>query len=151
MNPTTLADRMRDAINGRGCSQVDLALACGIKAASVNNWLSGSSRSLKASTAVRAAAYLGVNLLWLTEGKGPKQGNEPKSLAAAIKEETDLDAYDLIKKGLRALVIVGKDKDEVIDLIRAKAEQSKMVAAALKEIGSPGLATETPQRKTNKR
>jgi hypothetical protein len=41
--------------------------------------MSGDTKSLKAATAIRAAQFLKVNQLWLTEGKGPKRG--PAALA----------------------------------------------------------------------
>lgn len=68
---STLAERVRIALDYSGQKKADLASACGIKPPSVSGWLSGDTKSLKASTAVRAAAFLGVNVLWLTEGRGP--------------------------------------------------------------------------------
>lgn len=67
----TLAERLRYALNETGRKQAELVAACGVKAASVSDWLSGKTKSLKAVTAQRAAAFLGVSLLWLTEGRGP--------------------------------------------------------------------------------
>lgn len=37
----------------------------------MHGWLKGDSTSLKAGPAIRAATYLGVNILWLAEGEGP--------------------------------------------------------------------------------
>lgn len=68
----TLKDRIKSALDARGVSQTDLAKACGVRPPSVNDWLSGKSRSMKAATAHRAAAFLEVNFLWLTEGIGPR-------------------------------------------------------------------------------
>jgi len=69
----TLADRMKEALEEAGAIPADLARACGIKPASVSNWLSGETKSLKSSTAMRAAEFLKVNQLWLAEGRGPKR------------------------------------------------------------------------------
>lgn len=69
---TTLSERMKEALEGSGASPADLARACQVKPPSVSNWLSGETKSLKASTAIRAAEFLGVSQLWLTEGRGPK-------------------------------------------------------------------------------
>lgn len=48
-----------------------LATACGIKPPSVHGWLNGSTQSLKAGPAIKAARFLGVSALWLAEGEGP--------------------------------------------------------------------------------
>lgn len=66
----SLADRVSAALKHAGISQADLARACKISAVSVNNWLSGETRSLKAATAIAAAEALGVNLIWLSFGRG---------------------------------------------------------------------------------
>lgn len=68
---STLATRVLQALQESGHSQVELARACAIKPASVHDWTSGKTMSLKAATAQRAAAFLGVSMLWLTEGRGP--------------------------------------------------------------------------------
>lgn len=70
---TTLSERMKEALDEAGVSPADLARACQVKPPSVSNWLSGETKSLKASTAIRASDFLGVNQLWLTEGRGPKR------------------------------------------------------------------------------
>lgn len=72
----TLAERLRYALNETGRKQVELVAACGVKPASVSDWLSGKTKSLKAVTARRAASFLGVSLLWLTEGRGPVWTND---------------------------------------------------------------------------
>ena len=70
---STLAERMSEALKESGMTQRELARACGVSPASVNNWLSGQTKSLKAATAHRAAEALKVSALWLSEGIGPKQ------------------------------------------------------------------------------
>lgn len=74
--PATLAKRVRMAIDAKGCSQADLARAVGIKPPSVADWLNGNTKVLRAKTALRAAHFLGVTALWLTEGKGPMTTTE---------------------------------------------------------------------------
>ncbi|MFY3460542.1 helix-turn-helix domain-containing protein [Achromobacter xylosoxidans] len=68
----TLADRLKAAMADAGVRQLDLARATGVSAPSVNNWLSGKTRTLKGVSLVKAAAALGVNDLWLAEGSGPR-------------------------------------------------------------------------------
>lgn len=75
---TTLAQRMKEALEDAGAIPADLARACKITPTSVSNWLSGETKSLKASTAMRAAEFLGVNQAWLAEGRGPKRHGRPK-------------------------------------------------------------------------
>lgn len=70
---TTLAERIQEALDEAGFLAADLARACGVKPPSVSAWLSSETKSLKAATAIRAAEFLGVNQLWLTEGRGPKR------------------------------------------------------------------------------
>lgn len=58
-------------------SQVGLARACGISQPSVNDWFSGKTKSLRAETARRAAAYLQCDPFWLANGTGsPNWQNE---------------------------------------------------------------------------
>lgn len=68
----TLADRLKAAMADAGVRQLDLARATGVSAPSVNNWLSGKTRTLKGVSLVKAASVLGVNDLWLAEGSGPR-------------------------------------------------------------------------------
>jgi phage repressor protein C with HTH and peptisase S24 domain len=78
----TLSDRISLAMSESGMSQTDLATACNVSQPSVNDWVSGKTRSLKASTALRAAAALDVGVLWLTEGTGPMR---PTTTAPALQ------------------------------------------------------------------
>lgn len=73
---STLKDRIRMALAASGKTQTELARACGVKPPSVNDWTSGKTQSMKAVPAQRAAAFLGVSVLWLTEGKGPMAPDE---------------------------------------------------------------------------
>lgn len=88
---STLAERIHETLQESGSIAADLARACGVKPPSVSAWLSGETKSLKASTAIRAAEFLGVSQLWLTEGKGPKYPSratpdELPSLSAAQRD-----------------------------------------------------------------
>ncbi|HRF12194.1 MAG TPA: LexA family transcriptional regulator [Candidatus Accumulibacter phosphatis] len=67
----TLASRVRKAVDERNCKLIDLANAAGVKPPSVSDWLNGTTKTLKSATALRAAQFLGVSVLWLTEGVGP--------------------------------------------------------------------------------
>lgn len=67
---STLSERLKLAIERAGVSKSDLAKACGVKPASVSDWLSGKSKSMRAPVAQKAADFLGVSVLWLSTGEG---------------------------------------------------------------------------------
>ena len=69
----SLATRIREALSEIDRKQSDLARAVGISTPSVNGWLSGKTKTLKGRSLIRAAAFLNVNELWLSEGRGPKR------------------------------------------------------------------------------
>lgn len=66
----TLKDRVIKAMAYKECDIPTLAKAANIKTPSVHDWVNGKSHSMKAGPALRAAAYLGVDALWLAEGEG---------------------------------------------------------------------------------
>lgn len=66
----SLADRLDLAIKNAQASKSELARACEVKPASVSDWLSGKSKSMRAHTAQKAAAFLNVNPVWLSTGEG---------------------------------------------------------------------------------
>lgn len=68
----TLQERLRHVMAGPPkVSQAALARACGIKPPSVNDWLSGKTKSIEGENLLNAAAFLKVLPLWLATGKGP--------------------------------------------------------------------------------
>lgn len=75
----TLAERIQMMLDETGYTQAQLAAACGVSRPSVNDWLSGKTKELKAASARRASEFLGVSFLWLTEGRGPMRSVDPVS------------------------------------------------------------------------
>lgn len=72
----TIGDRILEALQDRagdGVTRSDLARACGVKPASVSQWISGSTKSIRQDHLVKAADFLGVNIRWLAVGEGPKK------------------------------------------------------------------------------
>jgi hypothetical protein len=61
------------------------------------------------------------------------EGADKQSFAATIRSENEMDPYKLIEQGLRALVIVGHAKDEVMKQIRQFAQISEETQNAMKE------------------
>lgn len=94
---TTLSERVRLAMEQAGLDQVALARACRITPVSVNDWLSGKTKSLKAEPAIDAAEALKVNPRWLACGKGPQSPDRNQSLTD--QETSLLDAYRRLPAG----------------------------------------------------
>jgi SOS-response transcriptional repressor LexA len=77
---STLSERVAAALAQSGLSQAELARACKVTPVSVNDWLSGKTRSMKAETAIAAASALNVSASWLARGFGdPQHGQRPPS------------------------------------------------------------------------
>lgn len=74
----TLQARMKQALAHRpGTNPADLARACGVTQPSVHGWLSGETKSLKATSARRAAQFLGCDPAWLADGVGLPNWRSP--------------------------------------------------------------------------
>lgn len=91
---TSLATRLQKALAQKpDGSQAELARHCKTSAASVSNWFTGETKTLKAQSLVLAAEYLSVRPRWLLDGRGPMRldpesesvvSSEPPTLAAAL-------------------------------------------------------------------
>lgn len=130
--PYSLKTRINEAFNELEPprSKTELWKACGVTSGAVTGWFNGSIRQLKGENARKVAEFLGVNRDWLAEGKGPKRGST-KGFSDSIKEEAHLNPYVLIDQALAALVIVGKDREEILETIRSKAEHASLIRAQL--------------------
>ena len=95
LNMSTLADRLRLALEKAEKIPAELARACDVTEGAVSQWLSGGTKKLKSATAIRAANFLNVNILWLTEERG--QMFAPISMSAEITEGED-EAFASIKR-----------------------------------------------------
>lgn len=80
----------------------------------------------------KAAKKLGVSPDWLASGKGEMRP-KGKTVATLIREEREADPYELIERGLAALVIVGTAKDNVLKVIREYADIAAETQKALDE------------------
>lgn len=135
---STLQDRITEAFayrrtlatNPADVTQADLAAACGVKPPSVNDWFSGKTGSLKAETALRAAAYLRVRPEWLASNSGPMtiERKEPEHLL--------LVAQSLSHSGHRMLPplyswegMMGVDLPDEFRLVVEEASLPKLVPA----------------------
>lgn len=86
MSNTTLAERLKLALEKSGKTQRALAQFCNTSTAAVNYWLSGKTKELAASNAIKAAIFLGVSTEWLTTGKG----NMNDGSVSALHDEDDV-------------------------------------------------------------
>lgn len=74
---STLRERLALALaKKRGGSQAELARACGVSSASVADWFSGQTKSLKSASLLAAARYLRVRPEWLQTGLGVMHPDE---------------------------------------------------------------------------
>ncbi len=76
-----LAQRIRQRMSDLGISQRQLANSCGVSAPAVNDWVSGKTKSLKASTLIKAAKALAVSPQWLESGVGIRSLQDDKRVA----------------------------------------------------------------------
>lgn len=78
MPTTLLKDRLDIAMRDASVIAADLARACGIKPASVSDWITGKTKTIKGANLLAAARLLGVTPEWLSTGRGPRiaQGSD---------------------------------------------------------------------------
>lgn len=83
-----LADRLKEAMKGPpAITAAELARACGVKQPSVSDWLSGRTKQLRGANLHRAAAKLGVSVIWLAEGRGPMKAREGEQAPALFEDK----------------------------------------------------------------
>ena len=89
----------------------DLARACKVKAPSVHQWINGPTKTLKGPNAVRAAHELGVNVEWLSTGRGPMRGTgehgkrdeDPRPMST--REQYAAGDVAVLQLGLRSMLM----------------------------------------------
>ena len=81
----SLKDRIAKAMAHKQCDAPALAAAAKIRTPSVHGWMNGSSQTMKAGPALRAAAFMNVDPLWLAEGEGEMI---PHSVSHAVIVQT---------------------------------------------------------------
>ena len=75
----TLQERLKLAMAGPPkVTQAALARACGVRAPSVNDWISGKTKTIEGQNLLIAADYLKVMPMWLATGKGSMRKVEAK-------------------------------------------------------------------------
>lgn len=83
----TLQERLKLAMAGPPkVTQAALARACGVRAPSVNDWISGKTKTIEGENLLVAADYLKVMPMWLATGKGPMRKGLDGGIQPASKE-----------------------------------------------------------------
>ncbi|VVD74952.1 MULTISPECIES: helix-turn-helix domain-containing protein [Pandoraea] len=97
----TLAERLRWARTKAGLSQEQLGTKAGVTQSTIGNLESGTRSTARRLPQI--AEVLGVNALWLAEGKGPQtsSGKSSGNLDAALSGASDA-ARELVEAILRA-------------------------------------------------
>ncbi len=72
---TTISERFLEALGDSGMKAADLARSAYLTQGAISQWSSGdvAEKHAKASTAIRIAKALNVNVEWLISGEGPKR------------------------------------------------------------------------------
>ncbi|MES2488528.1 MAG: S24 family peptidase [Pseudomonadota bacterium] len=132
-NMRNLAERVAAALAHANIDQADLARLVKVKPPSVNDWLSGKTKSLKANTAIAAARALGVNADWLANGRGrmlekpeldsgetDHDGPQTKNAAAITNQRQSEGFYRIPKLDIKASMGNGVrilDSAQIVDYI----------------------------------
>lgn len=82
----SLKDRLAAAFDPSKHTQAELSRAAKVSTASVSDWFSGETKTLKAEPLLRAAAYLGVSPFWLALGEGPMRTNSHSPTVVMARE-----------------------------------------------------------------
>lgn len=100
----TLAERVALALREEGKSQTDLAKAIGVRAPSVNDWISGKTKTIKGENLLRAASYLRVRPEWLSMGRGPmRQEDLGPPITTPLRPVKVIDSDDELDDGAFAV------------------------------------------------
>ena len=87
----SLKDRITELFVSRPeITQKELAKACGIKPASVNDWLTGKTLSMKAETCLCVSKFFGINPQWLATGIGKKHADQLSARESELKKLDDI-------------------------------------------------------------
>lgn len=111
-------------------SQAELARAVGVRAPSVNDWLTGKTKSLSGPNLLKVARYFEVRPDWLGMGRGPMLDEESTE---HIAEPQDEWPFSTSAEDIRALNV---DQLQTLDGIvadfvaRAKPKKSPRIRGA---------------------
>lgn len=138
----TLSDRLIRTLAEIDKNQSELARYVGVRSPSVNDWISGKTKTIKGSNLIRASEFLGVNPLWLAEGKGPKHPLQPGATlppSGEVANESAAPAQTEPAKGVAQTLAMStpNSKREVLDIARSPEIES--IHAAINKIADTGM------------
>lgn len=67
---STLAERLKEALAQSGVKQIEIASLCKIAPASVSDWFTGKTKSIRSTHLEKVANLLNVSSVWLSTGQG---------------------------------------------------------------------------------
>ncbi|MDR2260473.1 MAG: helix-turn-helix domain-containing protein [Azoarcus sp.] len=126
----TFTERIQFALSkANGIKQADIARACNISTASVNNWLSGATKSLRGENLLTVSDILGVSSSWLATGKGP--------MTPERKSRSDISRFDVLHVAAACGAgAVNSDYPEIIHSIEIVAEGARKLIGRSNADGS---------------
>ena len=118
----TLIERISFLLEKAGNSVTTLASIAWVKPPSVSDWLNGKTKTLKSVPAIRLAKHFGVNVLWLTEGVGPRNSSEKEPASSPLEEiTTEQLVIELVKRLVGQPEIEMRHALTTIELMVARA------------------------------
>ena len=101
----TLIERATFMLELVGGSQTELANIAGVRPPSVNDWLSGKTKSIQIEPATRLAERFGLSPMWVAKGKLPKLSPSSDTQPSSIKAESNAEEGPAIGRLLRIPVV----------------------------------------------
>jgi len=101
MTTQTFSDRLRQAMMESGINQSELARRAGVTAATISQWMTGTTNpnSIRAAALETAAGALGVSVRWLLTGRHDEIVAVPDGLKAAPPDVRNIPLISLVKAG----------------------------------------------------
>lgn len=89
-------ERIAKAIAASGKRKSEIAVACGVSASAVTQWVSGESKSMKPENIYALAKATGFHAKWLAIGEGPEKDFASESNVQPVAQATLMYRYPLI-------------------------------------------------------
>ncbi len=89
-------ERIAKAIAASGKRKSEIAVACGVSASAVTQWVSGESKSMKPENIYALAKATGFHAKWLAIGEGPEKDVTSESNVQPVAQPTLMYRYPVI-------------------------------------------------------
>jgi transcriptional regulator with XRE-family HTH domain len=125
---SSLADRVASRLKKVSISQAALARATRVSGASVADWVSGKTKTIKGENLLRAAQALQCTPYWLATGRGPETTEGAVSPDPVSREETVSYFTDkLVEEGKEILRLLDRpSRNEALQWLRGYAAGRKI-------------------------